>query len=230
MSTIDMNSVAGFKAVDAEGNELGIMSMADITAAVKESIMQDAAMARSVATLSEASTLAASDTYEDKLPQQTDLKWARGLDTNGNPILISKESLASVVGELIGPATSDKAGLMTSLTMSNNIIYQASQYRLWLLYDVKDTYMIKGAEIVYMGPKVTGEVIISSYNDAATIKHSATKSGDISPMKLYERDGKVYLYSNQTGSYTKVFIRSCDNIEQVGSGQQDMAGYNQIYI
>lgn len=100
MSAIDINSVAGFKAVDAEGNELGIMSMADITAAVKESIMQDAAMARSVATLSEASTLAATDTYEDQLPQQTDLKWARGLDANGNPILISKESFASVVGGL----------------------------------------------------------------------------------------------------------------------------------
>lgn len=102
MSTIDINSVAGFKAVDAEGNELGIMSMADITAAVKESIMQDAAMARSVATLSEASTLAASDTYEDELDIKTDLTWARGLDANGNPILISKQSLASVVGGLNG--------------------------------------------------------------------------------------------------------------------------------
>ena len=101
MSAIDMNSVAGFKAVDAEGNELGIMSMADITAAVKESIMQDAAMARSVATLSEASTLAASDTYEDELDIKTDLTWARGLDANGNPILISKQSLASVVGGLL---------------------------------------------------------------------------------------------------------------------------------
>lgn len=101
MSTIDINSVAGFKAVDAEGNELGIMSMADITAAVKESIMQDAAMARSVATLSEASTLAASDTYEDELDIKTDLTWARALDANGNPILISKESLASVVGGLL---------------------------------------------------------------------------------------------------------------------------------
>lgn len=111
MSTIEMNSVAGFKAVDAEGNELGIMSMADITAAVKESIMQDAAMARSVATLSEASTLAASDTYEDKLPQQTDLKWARGLDANGNPILISKESLASVVGGLLPVANENNNGL-----------------------------------------------------------------------------------------------------------------------
>ena len=114
MSTIDINSVAGFKAVDAEGNELGIMSLADITAAVKESIMKDAAMARSVSTLSEASTLAASDTYEDKLPQQTDLKWARGLDANGNPILISKESLASVVGGLLPEATTTNKGLMPS--------------------------------------------------------------------------------------------------------------------
>ena len=103
-----MNSVAGFKAVDAEGNELGIMSLADITAAIKESIMQDAAMARSVATLSEASTQAASDTYENRLPQQTDLTWARGLDSNGNPILISKESLASVVGGLLGDPISFK--------------------------------------------------------------------------------------------------------------------------
>lgn len=109
-----MNSVAGFKAVDAEGNELGIMSLADITAAVKESIMQDAAMARSVATLSEASTLAATDTYEDKLPQQTDLKWARGLDANGNPILISKESLASVVGGLLPIVSAIQNGLMSS--------------------------------------------------------------------------------------------------------------------
>ena len=145
-------------------------------------------------------------------------------------VCITTSVSSCLVGGLIGPATSDKDGLMTSLTMSNNIIYQASQYRLWLLYDVKDTYMIKGAEIVYMGHNATGEVIISSYNDGGTIKHSTTKIGDISPMKLYERDGKVYLYSNQTGSYAKVFIRSCDNIEQVGSGQQNMAGYNQINI
>lgn len=111
MSAIDMNSVAGFKAVDAEGNELGIMSMADITAAVKESIMQDAAMARSVATLSEASTLAASDTYEDKLDIKTDLTWARGLDANGNPILISRQSLASVVGGLLPVANENNNGL-----------------------------------------------------------------------------------------------------------------------
>ena len=127
MSTIDINSVAGFKAVDAEGNELGIMSLADITAAVKESIMQDATMARSVATLSEASTLAATDTYEDQLPQQTDLKWARGLDANGNPILTSKESLASVVGGLVKSMIFDSSSYMDSID-ANEIIKSGFYY------------------------------------------------------------------------------------------------------
>ena len=138
-----MNSVAGFKAVDAEGKELGIMSLADITAAVKESIMQDAAMARSVATLSEASTLAATDTYEDRLTQKTDLTWARGLDSNGNPILISKESLASVMGGLIGLATEKKRGLCEvwqssrrlSIEANSNVLHESIPYGIYLISD-----------------------------------------------------------------------------------------------
>ena len=127
MSTIDINSVAGFKAVDANGNELGIMSLADITAAVKESLMQDAAIARSVATMSEASTLAASDTYEDQLPQKTNFTWARALDSNGNPILTSKESLASVVGGLIKSMIFDNSSYISD-TDANNIVKSGFYY------------------------------------------------------------------------------------------------------
>ena len=52
------------------------------------------------------------DKQESALTQQSDCKWVRALDSNGNSILISKEDLASVVGELIGVATDDKDGLM----------------------------------------------------------------------------------------------------------------------
>lgn len=40
------------------------------------------------------------DKQESALTQQSDCKWVRALDSNGNSILISKEDLASVVGEL----------------------------------------------------------------------------------------------------------------------------------
>ena len=41
------------------------------------------------------------DQFENQLPQKSDAKWVRALDASGNPILISKEDLASVVGELL---------------------------------------------------------------------------------------------------------------------------------
>ena len=41
------------------------------------------------------------DQFENQLPQKNDAKWVRALDASGNPILISKEDLASVVGELL---------------------------------------------------------------------------------------------------------------------------------
>lgn len=42
------------------------------------------------------------DQFENQLPQNSDAKWVRALDASGNPILISKEDLASVVGGLLG--------------------------------------------------------------------------------------------------------------------------------
>ena len=103
MTTEELKNAAGFKAVDAEGNDLGVVTLSDIVTAVKEELAQSqpAARAASVSTLSEVSTLAATDTYEDQLPQKTDVNWVRGLDAEGNPVLISKQSLASVVEELL---------------------------------------------------------------------------------------------------------------------------------
>lgn len=53
------------------------------------------------------------DVKESAMSKKNDCKWVRALDSNGNSILISKEDLASVVGELIGVATSEKNGLMS---------------------------------------------------------------------------------------------------------------------
>lgn len=115
MTTEELKNAAGFKAVDAEGNDLGVVTLSDIVTAVKEELAQSqpAARAASVSTLSEVSTLAATDTYEDQLPQKTDVTWIRGLDESGNPILISKQSLVSVAEGLIGLVSATKNGLMS---------------------------------------------------------------------------------------------------------------------
>ena len=54
------------------------------------------------------------DQFENQLPQKSDAKWVRALDASGNPILISKEDLASVVGGLIPTASPNQRGLHPS--------------------------------------------------------------------------------------------------------------------
>ena len=54
------------------------------------------------------------DQFENQLPQKNDAKWVRALDASGNPILISKEDLASVVGGLIPTASPNQRGLHPS--------------------------------------------------------------------------------------------------------------------
>lgn len=112
MTAEELKNVAGFKAVDAEGNELGVVSLSDIVSAVKQELQPSGVARASVAALSEVSAQAATDTYEDQLPQKTDVTWIRGLDESGNPILISKQSLVSVAEGLIGTVTENKNGLM----------------------------------------------------------------------------------------------------------------------
>lgn len=50
---------------------------------------------------------------ESALPQKKEINYVRALDKEGNPILINKEDLAQVVGELIGETTIEKAGLLS---------------------------------------------------------------------------------------------------------------------
>ena len=48
---------------------------------------------------------------ESALPQKKEINYVRALDKEGNPILISKDDLAQVVGELIPIATLNNNGL-----------------------------------------------------------------------------------------------------------------------
>ena len=53
---------------------------------------------------------------ESALPQKKEINYVRALDKYGNPILISKEDLAQVVGELIPIANATQNGLLSKQT------------------------------------------------------------------------------------------------------------------
>lgn len=136
MSTIDLTQVSGLRAVDAEGNDLGPVSLQDLTDSITIQVLQTLSMRQQAATLEEPALLSASaqsagsDTYENQLPEQTDLKWARALDASGNPILISKESLAAVVGARLGIGKAEEfTGDLNTLLLSSG------EYKVYKLYE-----------------------------------------------------------------------------------------------
>lgn len=133
MSTIDITQVAGLQAVDAEGHVVGTLSVDDLTNLVANNLVKSThnqiAAARSVSTMSEASTLAASDDYENTLPIDANPASVRTLDADGNPKQTGISALAQVVGGLIGAKNFIKTSnnLLTSRddmnSLENGIIY-----------------------------------------------------------------------------------------------------------
>ena len=100
-----MKQVAGLQAVNAEGKVIGTLSVDDLTELVSAKIIQEskneAVSARSASVMSEASTLAATDEYEDQLELDTNPAYVRSLDSEGNPKRTATASLATVVGGLL---------------------------------------------------------------------------------------------------------------------------------
>ena len=84
-----------------------------------------------------------SDVKESALTQQSDCKWVRALDANGNSIRISKEDLASVVGELARNLIFGKFGMKSNVN-ANDLIETGSYYlttgitnaRTWTFFEV----------------------------------------------------------------------------------------------
>lgn len=127
MSTIDMTQVAGLQTVDAEGNVIGTLSVDDLTELVANNLVKSTqnqiAAARSVSTMSEASTLAASDDYENTLPIDANPASVRTLDAAGNPKQTGISAFAQVVGGLIGAKNFIKTSnnLLTSRDDMNSL-------------------------------------------------------------------------------------------------------------
>ena len=123
MSDFNLENIVGFKAVDKNGNERQVT--------VDE--MTELVSARIVSAASEISTFAAAaaagtDEFEDQLPQSDTFSWLRTLDGSKNPTLTSSSAAAKVLGELIGNATSNKSGLMSSGMVPLELSKDNNQY------------------------------------------------------------------------------------------------------
>lgn len=123
MSDLNLENIVGFKAVDKDGNEQNVT--------VDE--MVDMVSTRMVMALSETSTFAAAaatgnDVYENELPTVTDAANVRVLQSSGDAAQMTMQSLASKLGELIGNATSNKSGLMSSGMVPLELSKDNNQY------------------------------------------------------------------------------------------------------
>ena len=82
------------------------------------------------------------DQFENQLPQKSDAKWVRALDASGNPILISKEDLASVVGGLIGISLvlKTKGGINIPSRDSTDPMNEITENGIYTIIPANDTY------------------------------------------------------------------------------------------
>lgn len=148
MNTIDMNQVAGLQAVDAEGNVIGTLSVDDLTNLVANNLVkstQNQIAAQSVSTLSDATTLAASDEYENTLPVDDNPKSVRTLDAAGNPKQTGINALAQVVGGLVVQGMLDNSNIDNAVThgmylVGNNISGANNDYGLLIVFNGEENY------------------------------------------------------------------------------------------
>lgn len=118
METVDLTKVAGFKALDSDGNELGIVSMEQLTDSIAmriaDGLSERTVLPANNVPMAVAATSTGSDKMETAFAETTDPAYVRVIDKNGNSAKQGISSLATVVvGGLIGLATSNKNGLVS---------------------------------------------------------------------------------------------------------------------
>lgn len=163
------------------------------------------------------------DKQESALTQQSDCKWVRALDANGNSIRISKEDLAAVVGGLLPLASKEQNGLMSK---SDKIIQfkniKSGNYPLFKIVD-STGYWSRNVSFIYgCNEGVPFAFLIGLYvQDGITpcrvfIKWLTEKDSKI---KIYRKDDAIYLYINNMDSAPNVvFIQSSTGFELVSNG------------
>lgn len=201
MSKIDMTQVAGIQAVNAEGKVVGTLSVNYLTELVSAKNIQEAkneaVSARSASVMSEASTLAATDEYEDQLDLDTNPAYIRSMDSEGNPKRTATTSLATVVGGLLPEVSINNNGLMTTKQYLKNG-RELSQKGYIKLAESANWYTHYSAIISASSPMSNDGVIYAVDWRGGSIKKSIINGA--------ETYGNIKFYIGKNGSIYELWI------------------------
>lgn len=224
MSTIDMTKVAGLQAVDTEGKVIGTLSVDDLTELVAANLVQstknEVVQSRSASLMSEASTLAATDEYENQLPQDANPAFVRTLDSSGNPKQTAIASLASVVGGLIGFNSKTSTKIITT-----------SNYELYKLFTTTSNWVREIACIKINESGTAYGLTIAYYSMQGTpsINVEWGSNGKRSAIKFYCKGYDVFVIFNyDQGSPQKAIIQSSCGVELISKGVKPDGSYTDI--
>lgn len=172
------------------------------------------------------------DVKESAMAQKNDCKWVRALDSNGNSILISKEDLASVVGELLPVVNGKIKGL--SQYQKYFYLYSAKTYKIRYpnASDVFNPVLYKFI-VLQNGTGCYINAILDGYKTG--IKMAKLLIGYNNFLTLYYKlssDG-VYEYLFTTGSNGNALLvidTSSYNIEIKETSESHEVGWTKINI
>ena len=125
-----------------------------------------------------------SDVKESALTQQSDCKWVRALDANGNSIRISKEDLAAVVGGLL------KSGKLYPYMDRGKVVdfNSSTTPGMYFIEDLKKELpgnpgITYGTLEVYAAKfnntTIVTQVAYEQYEDKSCFRRTFTKSGNV---------------------------------------------------
>ena len=148
--------------------------------------------------------MAEKSTFENELPKKSTVKWLRGLDENGNPVLIDISDNATVVGGLIGTATPSKDGLIPRELMPISVDTTDSK-SLFLLASFSSnskfiaTFVISVNKTQYVQPY--SYIVSFSYNPSYGLSNALNTNGKYSK-------GATPFYYKQTSNTIQLFINT----------------------
>lgn len=170
---------------------------------------------------------------ESALTQQSDCQWVRALDSNGNSILISKEDLASVVGELLPVASPSQKGLMSA-----NIYKTSTAHTLPPNKKVRIISRDKYVETIleFVGRSVFEEfvhLIIKHANQQVNIEKGAYNNAPDERIeyKFYYDSSSVYIITPSNNSTIRlVGTTNKDNIKYEEMSDMSIDGLTPIIL
>lgn len=133
--------------------------------------------------------MAEKSTFENELPKKSTVKWLRGLDENGNPVLIDISDNATVVGGLLPDATFNMSGLMPSRMNTELKSVTTSNRQINLMRSDSNLYANALFSFYYGGFVSLFSVVCSS--TGYTVKCLSNINDAKEKVKFYKKDNCI---------------------------------------